>query len=426
MPANDGSVRREVFALAAAGVLLLAMLAAASYWFARDVAREESVRDAVIAATQVEELAVRPHIRPGLADGDPQAFSALDEVVRERVLQDPVVAVRLWDADGTIVYSNTPELVGSRFALDEEAAEILQRGGVKAELSDLSKPENRFERDHGELIEVYLPTSGVDGRAHLLEIYQRQDYLEAATQRMVAALAPTIVGAMVVLVAILLLLAVRMARRLDRDRERREELLVYAVNASEAERRRIAADLHDGVVQDLAGVAFSLSALGARTPDPAQAEQLDAAADHTRRAVGSLRTLLVDIYPPNLREAGLAAALHDLAERLDCPVAVDVPAGLDLPPRCEQAIYRIAREAVHNIRKHARARRAWINVRRAGGRVELEVGDDGVGMRDGAPGAGHVGMTLMQDLAAQVNGRLVVESAPERGTVIRFSMGCRP
>ncbi len=414
-------VRKEVLAFAIPGVILLGLLAALSFWVARNVASQESVRDAVIFAEQAEAMAVRPHLRAGLADGDPQAIAELDAVVRERLLNDPTVTVRLWAPDGTIVYSDKPALIGQKFDLGEEELEVLNEGGTEAEVSDLSKPENRFENQYGELVEVYLPTQGPDGK-FLLEVYQRQAFLEAQTANMVRALAPTILGALAVLAGILLLLAWRMARRFDRDRQQREDLLLYAVNSGEAERRRIAADLHDGVVQDLAGVSFGLSALAHQHPDVEPA--LTTAADRTRKAVGSLRSLLVDIYPPNLRNAGLAAAIEDLANGLDAQVSLDLQPGLDLDDTSQQAFYRIAREATQNITKHAGAEHVWISLRRHGTTVALRIADDGVGFVPGQASSGHVGLELMHDLAQQVGGRLEVGSAPGEGSVVEYAMEC--
>lgn len=410
-----------MLAFAIPGFILLGLLAALSFLVARNVAGQESVRDAVIFAEQAEAMAVQPHLREGLATGDPQAIAELDAVVRQRVLKDPTVTVRLWAPDGTIVYSDKASLIGQRFELGEEELEVLAEGGTEAEVSDLSKPENRLETDYGELVEVYLPTEGPDGR-YLFEVYQREAFLQAQTATMVRALAPTIVGALAVLAVILLLLAWRMARRFDRERQQREDLLLYAVNASEAERRRIAADLHDGVVQDLAGVSFGLSALAHQHPDVEP--QLTTAADRTRKAVGSLRTLLVDIYPPNLRNAGLAAAIEDLASNIDADVSLDLQPGLDLDDTSQQAFYRIAREATQNIAKHAHAERVWVSLRRTAGTVTLRITDDGRGFVVGDADAGHVGLDLMNDLAQQVGGRLEVESALGEGTTVLFAMEC--
>ncbi|TXH32887.1 MAG: sensor histidine kinase [Actinobacteria bacterium] len=422
--AEGGVVRREVLAFAIPGFILLGLLAAISFWVARDVAQEESVRDAVVAAQQAEQWAVGPHVSEALGQGDPQAVAQLDEVVRERILADPVVTLRLWNEDGTIVYSDKPQLIGQQFDLGPEEVEVLTEGGVEAEVSDLSKPENRYERNYGELIEVYLPVTGEDGSRYLMEVYTRQAFLDAQTQTLVRALAPAVLGALAVLALILLLLAWRMARRLDRDRQQREDLLLYAVNSSEAERRRIAADLHDGVVQDLAGVSFGLSALAGKTPDPTVEAQLTTAADRTRRAVGSLRTLLVDIYPPNLRDAGLGAALQDLGNGLDAEVEFDVDPLLQLDDTCQQAFYRVARESTQNIAKHSGATAVTIRLAREGQTVVLTVSDNGRGFDLGHTATGHVGITLMQDLATQLGGDLHIDSRPGEGTSVRFEVEC--
>jgi hypothetical protein len=140
-------VRREVLAFAVPGFILLGLLAALSFWVARDVASQESVRDAVIFAEQAEAMAIRPHLKPGLTDGDPAAIAEIDEVVRQRLLTDPTVTVRLWAPDGTIVYSEKPQLIGQRFELGEDELEVLAQGGTEAEVSDLTKPENQFETE---------------------------------------------------------------------------------------------------------------------------------------------------------------------------------------------------------------------------------------------------------------------------------------
>ena len=105
----------------------------------------------------------------------------------------------------------------------------------------------------------------------------------------------------------------RLDRRVRRAREERERLLRRAVEASDAERRRIAADLHDGVVQELAGASFALAAAAKRMPEaPAVSASLDRVAAGVRQSMRSLRSLLVEIYPPNLHTEGLTPALGDL------------------------------------------------------------------------------------------------------------------
>ena len=158
-----------------------------------------------------------------------------------------------------------------------------------------------------------------------------------------------------------------MARRLQSGRREREELLENALEASAAERRRIASDLHDGVVQDLAGLSYSLSAGAERAADdPPARDILRRGAAGVRASIRRLRSMIVEIHPPDLHAEGLEAALEDLAGPLrDAGVGVEVvvPEGLALEPRVEELLYRGAREALRNVADHAGA-----------GRVRVEVG----------------------------------------------------
>lgn len=111
-------------------------------------------------------------------------------------------------------------------------------------------------------------------------------------------------------------LAWPLARRLRQRLEEREVLLERAMQASEIERRQIASDLHGGVVQDLAGVAYSLSAAArSRNGTGPDQEVIDRSAEAVRASIRALRSLVVDIYPPDFGEEPLDVALGDLIER---------------------------------------------------------------------------------------------------------------
>lgn len=433
------SVRREVVRFAIPGVIALVVVVAATLWVARSIATEEARRDAESAAELLARTVVEPNLDPAVVGGDPEALARFDELVRSRVLIDPTVTARVWSADGRIVYSDKPQLIGDRYELDDDDLADLRDGGTDAGLSDLTKPENRYERGYGQLLEVYTGVESTDGEPMLFEIYQRQASVESEAVRIFRSFVPVLVGSLVILMAVQLTLALRMARRLEQGQRDRERLLQQAIDSSEAERRRIAADLHDGVVQDLAGVGFTLAALAdtaeADHHDDAQARRLTASAGTVRRSVRALRSLLVEIYPPNLADAGLDRALGDLVASTNgwSDVSVAVDPGLDLTAEQKAVIYRVARESLQNVRKHARATSVHVTVAGAGadggGGVALTVADDGVGFapQAGPDGTlespdGHVGLRLMADVAREVGGELVVTSAPGEGTTVRLEV----
>src|SRR5262245_20921950 len=191
----------------------------------------------------------------------------------------------------------------------------MRTGRIVAEVSDLSAPENRFERQYGKLLEVYLPIDDGEGNPLLFEAYHRYDAVSASGSQLWRSFAPISLGGLVVLELVQIPLAYSLARRLrDRMRER-EALSRRALEASEIERRQIAGDLHDGVVQDLTGVAYALSAAARRAGHPAPAE-MEAAAATIRDAVRDLRSMVVDLVPVSVDEGGLTAALEELGQRV--------------------------------------------------------------------------------------------------------------
>ncbi len=348
------------------------------------------------------------------------------------VLRDPLVRIKLWDEDGKIVYSDEPRLIGSTYGLGEEELAALRSGGVEAELTDLAKPENRFERRQGELLEVYFPITAPDGSRLLFEAYTRYDSVVSSGRDIRVAIIPALLGALALLAIVQIPLAARMARRIRDDYSRREALLRRAVDASDLERRRIAADLHDGVVQRMAGTTYTLDALAAAgDPDPGEAKQaLRDAAATTRASIRELRTTLIEIYPQGLERAGgLERAVLDLLSRFE-PGGVETGCrfgsdAADLPLEQQQLLYRVAREALRNAEKHAGGTSVEVRLEQSGERGErtrMTVTDDGRGFDPAATGAGeqegHLGLPLLAELVADAGGELRIESSPGAGTTV--------
>ncbi len=239
-------------------------------------------------------------------------------------------------------------------------------------------------------------------------------------------------------------------RAVHRHRTERDELIKRAISALEAERRRIAFDLHDGVTTALASMSFHLSAADLSvaelaTNDAPTREQrrrelqraraelvsartlADLAYNQTRAAISGLHSLVLD-------DLGLVAALESLvqiARREDGPridLAVDPTATIDeLPDHAGAALFRIAQEALSNAVKHAEARHIVLSVRGVGDSLILGCADDGLGFDPverrtsralDPDGAQHFGLSSIAERCAMVEASLRIESFPGRGTTV--------
>ena len=413
----------------AAGLVTLVVVVVATSALSRSAADEEAIADARSLTWVLAQSVAQPEIPPGLVDGDAAAIDRLDRTALDRLLVGDVLRVKLWDADGTVLYSDRTELIGAVYPLGDDEVEVLRNGGTEAELSDLGRPENRFERAlGGDLLEVYTRIESPEGEPLLFEAYLGVDDLRQSRARILDRFLPITLGALLALVALGTPLVLLLSRRLSRAARERERLLEAAVRASDAERLRIARDLHDGVVQDLAGSSLALSTLAARSDDSGR-QELEAVGRALRVSMRSLRSLLVEIYPPDLHTGGLAAAVDDLVAPLvasGVEVDVDVTGTEDASQPAVALLWRVAQEAVRNVARHARAGRMSLTVRREADRMVLEVVDDGIGYAaDAVVGEDHFGLRAAESLVREHAGTLEVESAPGDGTVVRMEVPAR-
>lgn len=426
------SIAREVAKFVLISLVAVVVFMAASLPFLRHVGRTEAIREARTVARLAATGVVEPNLEDALLRGDSAALARMDRVVQERILSNSIVRVKIWSRNGRVLYSDEGRLIGARYPLGADEQEALAEGGVAAEVSDLNQPENRYERAEGELLEVYSRVRTPNGTPVLFELYERFDSVVASGRRLWLSFVPPLLVALLLLWLALVPLAYRLARRVRQGHEEREVLLRRALDASNDERRRIAAELHDGVVQDLAGVSYSLAAAADAAPaargDSALMTTLREGAAVTRAAIQRLRSLLVEIHPPNLHVAGLAAALADVAaplRRRGADVELDVER-LDLDPDMEALVFRAAREAIRNVIDHAEASRVTVAVHENDGVVRLTVEDDGVGFepaeRAGARSAGHVGLTLLEEHAAHADAQLSIASEPGHGTLFTLEV----
>ncbi len=209
--------------------------------------------------------------------------------------------------------------------------------------------------------------------------------------------------------------------RLKADlRARLEELRVSRlriVEATDAARRRIERDLHDGAQQQLVALALELRLLHRRVEDqPEIAPLVDGLSERLSSALAELRELARGIHPSILTEQGLAPAIDALADRAAVEVRAVVGVQERLSEPVEAAAYFVVAEALTNVVKYARASAVEVEVGCADGDVVVEVADDGVGGVDVSAGSGLRGL---EDRLAAVDGRLVIDSPPGGGTRLR-------
>src|SRR5215203_863755 len=240
------------------------------------------------------------------------------------------------------------------------------------------------------------------------------------------------VGAIAGAWAVLFLLVMgRMAglvRGVERAEGERRRLLDRTVQAAEEERMQVAGLLHDGPIQRLAVLSYDLERAKQRMlGNPAAVARVEHAQAALSTEVQGLRELMASLRPPTLDEVGLEAALRDhvgaFARRsgVTCSVRVGLAGRLD--GELETVVYRVTQEALLNVARHAGAGRLWLELDGAGDRVDLEIGDDGVGFEPATSSAlvrdGHFGLVAMQERVEMAGGRFQLDTQPGAGVTLR-------
>ena len=211
---------------------------------------------------------------------------------------------------------------------------------------------------------------------------------------------------------------------LDRVEDERRDSARRASADQEAERRHMAAELHDEIGQNLTALILQLDRLAKRVPDACR-EEIEEAAATARRSLDEVRGLAHRLRPEVLDELGLLPALGNLCDRISqrtgLPIVHRLPSRLRaLGDDAELVIYRVTQESLTNVVRHARASRAEVSLDEVDGHVELSVSDDGVGLPTVELEEG--GMRGMRERAVLVGGQLEVEPAGTHGTRVRLRL----
>lgn len=290
----------------------------------------------------------------------------------------------------------------------------------------------------GGVLAVVMALAGLAGATVYLWVWGlplswRLDHVGYSTQAayvtagglVLLALAYALVGALVRLDtrAATALLGPVPARELERRVEDLTESRAGAVDAADAERRRIERDLHDGAQQRLVSMAVNLGLAKATLTDlPEEARQvIEEAHQEAKGAIEELNSLVRGLHPAVLDELGLDAALSGIAARAPLPVRLHVHMPERAAPTVEAVAYFVVSEALANVAKHSRAERADVTVVRTGDTLRVVIADDGEGGADAARGTGLTGLAKR---AGSVDGTFEISSPRGGPTVITVELPC--
>jgi hypothetical protein len=354
---------------ALAGVVAVLIAGTAITVAGRKAGEREAIVDLRAKSRSLALLRIQPVATDALLTGNITAVHFVDSEVRHYVLDQSVARVKIWNRDGTIVYSDDARLIGANRALTADQLDAIRSNRVRSKISDPSDPANRYERADGKLLQVDLRITTPNQQPLLVEISYRYGAVTDAGDHVWNRFAPFTLGALLALTLVLILvawlLAGRMRRRLIRPKTE------PAPEPEKLEEQRIEPDPGTDLVD-------ALSRLVARTNGGGIATTLDTG----------------DIHGA-------------------------------LPPAIAMLLYRATQDALRSLPAHKHTKPVTVRVSDRDHVATLDIVDDGRGKRRTAAhnGAnGHSGWRALTDLVAGNGGRLLVEAAEKGGTHVHLEV----
>lgn len=441
-------------------IILVAAALGLGWWVGRQIEQSVVHRTAATTALFVESF-VSPNVQELASAGALTAghIATLDRLLDDTPLGREIVAFKIWDEAGKLLYSAEPSAIGQVFPPGDELRQAWA-GAVTSEISTLEDAENVLERaQNSVLLETYSPVrlGDSDRIIAVAEFYQAVGGLQddiAAAQRRVWLVVGLAMGGIYLLLAGFVgrasdtieqqrdALGVQVAQLTDllaqnaalHDRVRRAAARTTALN--ERVLRRISADLHDGPVQDLGLALLRLDHALAREavleekPDFSEetrflVEDLEVIQSSLQRALAEIRGLSAGLGVPHLNRLTLretmARAVRVHEGRTGTAVALDLdgtPERASLPVKI--TLYRLVQEALNNATRHAGGVGQAVALCYDAGRLHIEVSDAGPGFVDGgeAEWDKHLGLVGMRERVESLGGNFRVASVPGQGTKI--------
>ena len=431
------TVRRQLtifYSVAAATFLLLSV---GAIFACRSVAQNEAFADAAQSTSRIANFVVSP-LLPGALTPGSDARKDLDRLIAGRIQDGYLVEVLAWDPTGRIVWASDARDIGTRVSPPDEATAAITTRTVSSGFADRQEVTNpaRTVRDEG-YVEVYVPFPEDRQPQLAFEAYYDYGRVSQTAHALTRQLLPLVLIPLILLQVIQVPIAASLARRVRRQEAERSMLLERHLAVSEKERVRIAADLHDGPIQDLAGIGYALGAIAPTVPT-LHHRLMGTVQETVFRATESLRRMMVDLYPPDLRVGQLPQTMRDLAEPLrerGIEVDIAVESVPELDGETVAALYRVGREALANVLEHAHATQVRVTLSMAqtspdsNAAVQLAIIDDGVGLdpaRLDRRAEGHLGLRLLMARVADLGGSLTAGRGPDGGTNVSVLLPVTP
>lgn len=427
-------VRRSVIRYLALSAVVLVFIGAVTVAFASRLAVDEEVHEAREQTRAMADRIASPLVDKAVRHGDPEALALLDRVLENRMRDGSVTHIVVYTDDGLVLWSDNEGIRRRHVRLEDDVAALLGTRDVAIHGPGEGDPHPWSAPGDGDLIEVYAGARDHDGDPFVFEAYMSPDVIAENRADLFKGLLPIVLGMILLFMLATLPLAVDLARRVDRAAASRSTLLQASLAALQDERRRVAQILHDGVIQDLAAVGYTMSTLTDRATDVAP---MDARTRETtgriqeliRDDLRQLRSLVGDLFPSDLGGGDLTAALGAVRsrsrERYGLDVSLDLEGLEGLDERTSGAVYRVVREALSNVGSHAQAATAVVSVHRQGADgVAVTVTDDGVGLgADVALGEGdvpreHLGLRLLSRQLEELGGWCRLADGADGGAVL--------
>lgn len=419
-------VRVAITRFLIAGFVAFILVATPVVFWIRAEAEQHALANVRDTTQRLADNVVRPLITTELLAGDPAALDLLDQRLALWLSTGTVTRIKVWDEHGKVVYSDAKPLIGQQFEQEAWARKLLEGGPATATLETQTEQENLYESGAGELVEVYARSTSVSGAPMIFETYSPGEHVRREQHAVLVGMIPPMILSLAVLQLAQLIPAARLARRIQGHQAARNALLRCAIEASDHERRQVATELHDEVIQDLSGLAYALESEERRGPQNLRAV-FSNARTMLQNTIRSLRAMTSELYPPDLERLGLRASLTQLAAPLverGITVTMDLPGQLTADRDRAALIYRIVRESLSNATKHSSATSIHVRISQADRRTDIAVDDNGQGFEPNRPGSeGHYGLRILGDTIQQAGGTFEVKSSPGAGTSIHATLG---